>query len=226
MAKYHVNPNTGEAKTCSAQVQCRFGEDAEHFDNVKDARVAAEQYLGEKYGTAAVSKTDDPKLKKDLEDIQSWDMDSAGKILISEAAHGFAEQRAMENRVNGGAAPKKQTQEFFEFSGEEAKSVLDGVYSVEKVEKRGNEVVFWYDPNRREIDEDYDIDAEVIRIDGWEPNHEHWMNIFAPHADEFEEDQLRESAEEVGLKTDSNTTFSFGTLREYEPLTNFENTEW
>lgn len=54
--RYHVNPQTGEARPCSANVQCRFGSAAEHFDTEKEAQAAAEKMMAEKYGSTSSLK--------------------------------------------------------------------------------------------------------------------------------------------------------------------------
>lgn len=56
--RYHVNPETGEAKPCSAEIQCRFGGDAPHFDTKEEAQGAAEKMMAEKYGSTTSLKKD------------------------------------------------------------------------------------------------------------------------------------------------------------------------
>lgn len=38
MAKYHINPETGNPGVCRATVSCRFGDSDKHFDSKEDAR--------------------------------------------------------------------------------------------------------------------------------------------------------------------------------------------
>ena len=46
MAKYHVNPSTGEAGPCRAEKNCPFGDlTTEHFDTAEDARRAYEKVM-------------------------------------------------------------------------------------------------------------------------------------------------------------------------------------
>lgn len=40
---YHVNPQTGEPGKCTAEIQCRFGSDADHYTDEVSARQAFEQ---------------------------------------------------------------------------------------------------------------------------------------------------------------------------------------
>ena len=54
--RYHINPQTGEAKPCSAQIQCRFGGDTPHFDTKEEAQAAAEKVMSEKYGSTQALK--------------------------------------------------------------------------------------------------------------------------------------------------------------------------
>lgn len=42
MAKYHINPETGNAGTCTAVKHCRFGESSAHYDSAEGARAAYE----------------------------------------------------------------------------------------------------------------------------------------------------------------------------------------
>lgn len=42
MAKYHINPETGNPGKCTAQVKCRFGGDAAHYGSAEEARSAYE----------------------------------------------------------------------------------------------------------------------------------------------------------------------------------------
>lgn len=67
--KFHVNPETGEAKPCSAEIQCRFGGDAPHFDTEKEAQAAAESMMAEKYGsTTSLKKKGDESERR----IHEW----------------------------------------------------------------------------------------------------------------------------------------------------------
>lgn len=52
MAKYHVNPETGEPGLCHASIQCRFGGASLHYDSSSEARFAYEQkFSGEGFET-------------------------------------------------------------------------------------------------------------------------------------------------------------------------------
>lgn len=66
MSKFHVNEN-GEARPCSAQVQCRFGADAEHFDNKEGAQKFAEEKMAEEFNGGMTPR----KLKSEKEDFES-----------------------------------------------------------------------------------------------------------------------------------------------------------
>lgn len=43
MAKYHVNPETGEPGECKAEIKCRFGSPEEHYTSPEAARKAFEE---------------------------------------------------------------------------------------------------------------------------------------------------------------------------------------
>ncbi len=45
MAKYHVNPTTGEAGKCRARHNCPYGGENEHYSTAADARKAFEKYM-------------------------------------------------------------------------------------------------------------------------------------------------------------------------------------
>lgn len=53
--RFHINPETGEARTCRAELNCPFGGDDEHFETVEQAREHAEAVLRNKYGQAALT---------------------------------------------------------------------------------------------------------------------------------------------------------------------------
>lgn len=44
--RFHVNPDTGDVRVCSATKKCRFGENAPHYSNHDDARSAYEKSQG------------------------------------------------------------------------------------------------------------------------------------------------------------------------------------
>lgn len=51
MTKFHYNPKTGEAGSCRAEIACPFGFALdEHFDSLREATVAAEDYLSKAAG--------------------------------------------------------------------------------------------------------------------------------------------------------------------------------
>lgn len=54
--RYHVNPETGEAKPCTAEIQCRFGDDTPHFDTKEQAREHAERLLSQQHGNSIALK--------------------------------------------------------------------------------------------------------------------------------------------------------------------------
>lgn len=45
-AKFHVNPDTGDVRACSAVKKCRFGDNAPHYSTLEEARNAYEQTQG------------------------------------------------------------------------------------------------------------------------------------------------------------------------------------
>lgn len=50
MAKYHINPETKEVGKCIAEIRCKYGSDAHHYENIYEAHAQAEKELEEKYG--------------------------------------------------------------------------------------------------------------------------------------------------------------------------------
>ena len=60
--RYHVNPETGEAKPCTAEIQCRFGGDTPHFDTKEQAQEHGERLLSQQHG---LTKTLKKKIVKD-----------------------------------------------------------------------------------------------------------------------------------------------------------------
>lgn len=52
MARFHINPETGQAGPCrSTQGKCPFGGASDHFDTLQEATVAAEKRMAEQEGT-------------------------------------------------------------------------------------------------------------------------------------------------------------------------------
>lgn len=45
-ARFHINPDTGDVRACSAEKRCRFGENVPHYSNSEEARSAYEQSQG------------------------------------------------------------------------------------------------------------------------------------------------------------------------------------
>jgi hypothetical protein len=54
MAKYHINPTTGNVGVCKAKHQCRFG--GEHFDSKKDALAYGERILSSETNVKEVAQ--------------------------------------------------------------------------------------------------------------------------------------------------------------------------
>lgn len=50
MAKYHINPETKEVGKCIAEIRCKYGSDAPHYENIYEAHLQAEKELESKYG--------------------------------------------------------------------------------------------------------------------------------------------------------------------------------
>lgn len=51
MAKYHLNPETGNPGQCTAAIQCPFGGDEVHYPTAEDARIAFEHSMaGQAFG--------------------------------------------------------------------------------------------------------------------------------------------------------------------------------
>lgn len=49
MAKFHINPNTGEPGRCVAVIRCKYGQgDESHFDTKFEAREAYEDMMKDK----------------------------------------------------------------------------------------------------------------------------------------------------------------------------------
>ncbi len=47
MAKYHINPETGNVSQCKALIKCRFGGREDHYGSSQEARQAFEQHQAE-----------------------------------------------------------------------------------------------------------------------------------------------------------------------------------
>jgi hypothetical protein len=62
MARYHINPETGNPNECSAQQgNCPFGSDEAHYPSKVEARIQAEAMLDKKYEWKAIRKVFDEK---------------------------------------------------------------------------------------------------------------------------------------------------------------------
>ena len=78
--RYHVNPETGEAKPCTAEIQCRFGGDTPHFDTKEEAQAAAETLMSEKFGATQPLKKSTKKIKKTGEKIGVYGWRDTAKL--------------------------------------------------------------------------------------------------------------------------------------------------
>ncbi len=77
MAKYHINPSTGDAGTCSAQKgNCPFGGDEVHFTSAEAAREASEEILAKNFGGGAL-------VKRSLQELNSLAKDTADNEVIA-----------------------------------------------------------------------------------------------------------------------------------------------
>lgn len=83
MAKYHVNPNTGNSGTCkSTKGKCPFGSEDEHFSTPEAANAAAEKLMSEQY-----SAVNSAYRKKDTSALDGMNRELK-KRIISEAVVG------------------------------------------------------------------------------------------------------------------------------------------
>lgn len=83
MAKYHVNPNTGNSGTCkSTKGKCPFGSEDEHFSTPEAANAAAEKLMSEQY-----SAVNSAYRKKDTSALDGMNRELK-KRIISEAVAG------------------------------------------------------------------------------------------------------------------------------------------
>lgn len=83
MAKYHVNPNTGNSGTCkSTKGKCPFGTEDEHFSSPEAASAAAEKLMAEQY-----SAVNSAYRKKDTSALDGMNRELK-KRIISEAVAG------------------------------------------------------------------------------------------------------------------------------------------
>jgi hypothetical protein len=83
MAKYHVNPNTGNSGTCkSTKGKCPFGSEDEHFSTPEAANNAAEKLMAEQY-----SAVNSAYRKKDTSALDGMNRELK-KRIISEAVAG------------------------------------------------------------------------------------------------------------------------------------------
>lgn len=83
MAKFHVNPNTGNSGTCkSAKGKCPFGSEDEHFSSADAASEAAEKLMAEQYSAVNAAYR-----KKDTSALESMNRELK-KRIISESVEG------------------------------------------------------------------------------------------------------------------------------------------
>lgn len=83
MAKFHVNPNTGNAGSCkSTKGKCPFGSEEEHFSSPEAASAAAEKMMSEQY-----SAVNSAYRKKDTTALEGMNRELK-KRIISEAVNG------------------------------------------------------------------------------------------------------------------------------------------
>lgn len=83
MAKFHVNPNTGNAGSCkSTKGKCPFGSEDEHFSSPEAASAAAEKMMSEQYSAVNAAYR-----KKDTTALEGMNRELK-KRIISEAVNG------------------------------------------------------------------------------------------------------------------------------------------
>lgn len=83
MAKFHVNPNTGNSGTCkSAKGKCPFGSEDEHFSSAEAASSAAEKLMAETYSAVNTAYR-----KKDTAALDGMNRELK-KRIIAEAVEG------------------------------------------------------------------------------------------------------------------------------------------
>lgn len=83
MAKFHVNPNTGNSGSCkSTKGKCPFGSEEEHFSNPAEASAAAEKLMSEQYSAVNAAYR-----KKDTTALEGMNRELK-KRIISEAVEG------------------------------------------------------------------------------------------------------------------------------------------
>lgn len=83
MAKYHVNPNTGNSGTCkAAKGKCPFGTEEQHYSSPEAAGQAAEKLMSEQYSAVNTAYR-----KKDTSALSGMNRELK-KRIISEAVAG------------------------------------------------------------------------------------------------------------------------------------------
>ena len=54
MAKYHINPETGNSSQCRALIKCRFGSADDHYGSEAEARAAFEKVMADQQTEAII----------------------------------------------------------------------------------------------------------------------------------------------------------------------------
>jgi hypothetical protein len=105
MAKFHINPKTGDPGACSAtNGKCPFGGAEDHFTSVEAARAASEQQLSEANGWSKVKREPTPlsddvkKLIKEIENLEN---------SPSRHNYGFPEDEMTRSHIEGSIRTKK-----------------------------------------------------------------------------------------------------------------------
>lgn len=145
--RYHVNPETGEAKPCSAEIQCRFGGDAPHFDTKEEAQGAAENMMAEKYGstTALKKKGDDEQPRYQGDQSEQWLEEAReSREALQEAVMKDAIEKNMALVSAYHAEMKKPDKHSFKKPLRELAKIATAEYNKREAGKISYQDVLWY----------------------------------------------------------------------------------
>ncbi len=107
MAKFHINPETGEPGVCTALKQCRYGENAAHYESEEEARLGYESaqevfQAPQSYGMAVVGDIDkDGFVASTYPSYKDWSPSPVKAVIKDEATgkEGFVAARPRQGSV-------------------------------------------------------------------------------------------------------------------------------
>lgn len=150
MAKFHINPATGNPGACKALRACPFGGQSEHFDSIEEAREAYETAMAEQSTPRSfrrVTPEEDAAARKTI--VERFKADVALKDRELQEAYEAVPTKKLS--LFAGLTPEQKTAYY-----------ADRLAKLRSVQ-RGHVQLYSYQKHRNAAEEDLNARNEVIR---------------------------------------------------------------